>query len=101
MFRTRHEGSLDSAVLRRITFKVTFDRPEATERVALWTHHLAKIPASADIDVAALAEEYRASGGEIKNAVYRAALVMGSEPVTEIAVRRAIRSEMQESGAVA
>ena len=47
-----------------------------------------------------MARDFRVSGGEIKNAAYRAALVAGEGTVTETMLRRAVESELWASGGV-
>jgi AAA+ superfamily predicted ATPase len=50
--------------------QVAFPRPGARERIALWRRALADLPqASADADIESLANGFRLTGGEIRDAV--------------------------------
>jgi SpoVK/Ycf46/Vps4 family AAA+-type ATPase len=99
---TNLKASIDTAFLRRMSFKVTFELPAAAERAALWDMHLPeKVPLADDVDIDDLAERFRASGGEIRNAVFRAILL--SEPGTPIDaanLTRAVALELEASGNV-
>lgn len=73
---TNQETAIDAAFLRRLSFRVRFPEPEADERAALWA---ALIPRDAaidgDIDVRRLAERFEMTGGHIRNAILRAAVI--------------------------
>jgi SpoVK/Ycf46/Vps4 family AAA+-type ATPase len=100
---TNLQGSLDDAFLRRITYKIQFEMPEHAELVALWDYHLSPgIPRASDVDLDALAEEFDTiAGGDIRNAVLRAALAAGGEgSVTQPLLRRSMISEMRAKGGV-
>ncbi len=100
---TNMKGALDSAFLRRIVYKIGFDLPELEERLALWEYHLpGEIPRAEDVDLPALAEEFdKVSGGDIKNAVLRAALATAGEtPVTQEILRRSMINELRANGSV-
>jgi len=100
---TNMKGALDSAFLRRIVFKIGFDLPDFNERLALWGYHLPReMPRAADVDLAALAHEFdRTSGGDIKNAVLRAALATrGQTPITQELLHRAMANELRANGSV-
>lgn len=58
---------------RRITLKVLCDVPSAALRREIWENHLpATVPLADDVDLDALAQKYRLSGGYIKNGVITA-----------------------------
>lgn len=100
---TNLKGSLDDAFLRRIVYKIVFEKPEHDELVALWEYHLPEsIPRDADVDLGALAEEFDTiAGGDIKNAVLRAALAAGGDaPVTQSMLRRSVINELRANGGV-
>jgi len=100
---TNLKQALDSAFLRRIAYKVVFEMPEHDERVALWEYHLPpSIPRDRDVDVETLADEFDGvAGGDIKNAVLRAALAAGgARPVTQQMLRQSIINELRANGAV-
>jgi SpoVK/Ycf46/Vps4 family AAA+-type ATPase len=70
---TNLKKAIDSAFERRIAFKVNFPMSEAPERARIWQHFLPpSVPTAEAIDYEALAM-MELSGGEIKNAVLRAA----------------------------
>ncbi len=100
---TNLKGALDDAFLRRIVYKIVFEMPEHDELVALWEYHLpSSIPRAQDVDLDALAEEFRTiAGGDIKNAVLRAALAAGGErPVTLEMLRKSMINELRANGGV-
>jgi len=68
---TNLRRNIDQAFMRRITFKVYFDTPDAEHRAQLWAR-LIPTAHSEPLDVSALAEEYELTGGAIRNAVVRA-----------------------------
>ncbi len=72
--------SFDPAFLRRIQVVAHFPLPGPGERRALWEQHL---PAArwraADLDLGFLCERLPASGGDIRNAVLVAVLLLGPE----------------------
>jgi SpoVK/Ycf46/Vps4 family AAA+-type ATPase len=100
---TNLKGALDTAFLRRIAYKVAFEMPEHDERVALWEYHLPpSIPRAADVDLDTLASEFdTVAGGDIKNAVLRAALAAGGDqPVTQRQLRYSMINELRANGSV-
>lgn len=71
---TNLKRSIDPAFERRITFKVSFPMPDAPERLAIWRHLLpSHVPTGDALDYEFLAESMELTGGEIKNAILRAA----------------------------
>jgi hypothetical protein len=69
-------AAFDDAFARRIGFRVHFQRPDETARERLWRRLLAApTPLAADINFRAIAAEHSLTGGEIRNAVLRAAFV--------------------------
>jgi SpoVK/Ycf46/Vps4 family AAA+-type ATPase len=75
---TNAESAIDPALQRRLNFRIRFPEPEAEERARLW-RQLLPPEAARDIgehvDFAALAERFDMTGGYIKNAVVRAAVI--------------------------
>jgi SpoVK/Ycf46/Vps4 family AAA+-type ATPase len=99
---TNLKASIDTAFLRRMSFKLTFELPEPDQRAALWRVHLPpEVPLARNVDLVELADRYRASGGEIRNAVYRALLMItpGSALDSET-LSRAVARELEASGNV-
>jgi SpoVK/Ycf46/Vps4 family AAA+-type ATPase len=75
IFATNLAANFDPAFERRIRTHVLFEMPGQTERARIWQVqlHPARTPLAADVDFAALAR-YEVSGGDIRNAVLKAAL---------------------------
>jgi SpoVK/Ycf46/Vps4 family AAA+-type ATPase len=74
MLTTNLKTSLDSALERRLSFKISFPFPEADTRSTIWRHLLPETaPLADDLDFELLGDCYELSGGSIKNAVLRAA----------------------------
>ena len=74
---TNAESAIDPALQRRLNFRIRFPAPEIDERAQLWQQLL---PPQAGlhgggIDFHALAERFDMTGGYIKNAVVRAAVI--------------------------
>jgi SpoVK/Ycf46/Vps4 family AAA+-type ATPase len=82
IFATNLAANLDPAFERRIRTHIRFDLPGPTEREKIWRAqlHATKTPLAADVDFKALAERYPRSGGDIKNAVLKAAQLATFEP---------------------
>ena len=82
IFATNLAANFDPAFERRIRTHILFEQPGAEEREKIWRVqiHGRKTPLGADVDFRALAERYPASGGDIKNAVLKAAQMAIAEP---------------------
>lgn len=84
IFTTNRLGKMDAAFERRLSAKVEFSFPTATERVQIWKRLIPeKAPIAKDVDFAKLAE-FPIAGGNIKNAVLNAARSAAYEKRTEI-----------------
>ena len=85
VFATNLAANFDPAFERRIRNHILFAMPGAEERERIWRVQLhgEKTPLGEDVDFRALAELYPASGGDIKNAVLKAAQMAASEPVPD------------------
>jgi hypothetical protein len=73
---TNAENAIDQALQRRINFRIRFPEPEVDERIQLWQRLLppgARV--DGEIDFRALAERFEMTGGYIKNAIVRAAVI--------------------------
>jgi SpoVK/Ycf46/Vps4 family AAA+-type ATPase len=71
---TNHLDSIDYAFFRRMRFIVEFTNPEFDLRFKLWDKLLpSKLPLNDDVDFKKLSYEYDFNGGDIKNAIIRAA----------------------------
>ena len=82
IFATNLASNMDPAFERRIRTHILFEMPNAEERERIWRVqlHPRKTPLAADVDFKALAEAYPRSGGDIKNAVLKAAQMATTEP---------------------
>lgn len=66
--------NMDRAMMRRILFQIEFPVPESEQRQRIWKTLLpAEAPVSDDVDFDLLGEAFELTGGQIKNAVIRAA----------------------------
>jgi len=85
IFATNLAANIDPAFERRIRTHILFDMPNAEERERIWRVqlHARKTPLADDVDFSALAEAYARSGGDIKNAVLKAAQIATLEPVPD------------------
>jgi hypothetical protein len=85
IFATNLAANFDPAFERRIRTHILFEQPGPEEREKIWRvqiHHR-KTPLAPDVDFGALAQRYPASGGDIKNAVLKAAQMAIVEPGTD------------------
>lgn len=82
VFATNLAANLDPALERRIRMHILFEMPGIEEREQIWRvqMHPTLTPLAADVDFRALAEAHELSGGDIRNAVLKAALAAASEP---------------------
>jgi SpoVK/Ycf46/Vps4 family AAA+-type ATPase len=82
IFATNLAANIDPAFERRIRTHILFEMPNVEERERIWRVqlHSRKTPLAEDVDFDALAEKYVRSGGDIKNAVLKAAQIATVEP---------------------
>ena len=82
IFATNLAANLDPAFERRIRTHIRFDLPGPVEREKIWRAqlHATKTPLAPDVDFKLLADRYPRSGGDIKNAVLKAAQLATFEP---------------------
>jgi SpoVK/Ycf46/Vps4 family AAA+-type ATPase len=82
IFATNLAANFDPAFERRIRTHVLFEMPAALEREQIWRvqMHPTRTPLAEDVDFRSLAERYEVSGGDIRNAVLKAALAAAAEP---------------------
>jgi hypothetical protein len=82
IFATNLAANFDPAFERRIRTHILFEMPGPDEREKIWRSqiHARKTPLADDVDFHALAERYPGSGGDIKNAVLKAAQAAIAEP---------------------
>jgi SpoVK/Ycf46/Vps4 family AAA+-type ATPase len=89
IFATNLAANFDPAFERRIRTHVMFEMPGEAERAQIWRVqlHPSRTPLAADVDFQALASRYEVSGGDIRNAVLKAALAAAAEPVPDSSKR--------------
>ncbi len=89
IFATNLAVNFDPAFERRIRTHVHFIMPGASERERIWQVqiHPTDTPLAADVNFAALAEQFAVAGGDIKNAVLKAAAMAATEPGPDFAKR--------------
>jgi SpoVK/Ycf46/Vps4 family AAA+-type ATPase len=89
IFATNLAANFDPAFERRIRTHVLFEMPGVEERARIWELqvHPKKTPLAADVDFRRLAERYIVSGGDIKNAVIKAAAAAAAEPGPDLGKR--------------
>jgi SpoVK/Ycf46/Vps4 family AAA+-type ATPase len=82
IFATNLAANIDPAFERRIRTHILFEMPNLEERERIWRVqlHARKTPLADDVDFRMLAEAYPRSGGDIKNAVLKAAQIATTEP---------------------
>jgi len=82
IFATNLAANIDPAFERRIRTHILFEMPNVEERERIWAVqlHARKTPLADDVDFRALAALYPRSGGDIKNAVLKAAQIATVEP---------------------
>jgi SpoVK/Ycf46/Vps4 family AAA+-type ATPase len=85
IFATNLAANFDPAFERRIRTHVLFEMPGEAERAQIWCVqlHPSRTPLAPDVDFQALARRYEVSGGDIRNAVLKAALAAAAEPVSD------------------
>jgi SpoVK/Ycf46/Vps4 family AAA+-type ATPase len=89
IFATNLAANFDPAFERRIRTHVLFEMPGPEDRVHIWQLqiHPRKTPLASDVDFKQLAERYAVSGGDIKNAVLKAASAAAAEAGPDAAKR--------------
>jgi SpoVK/Ycf46/Vps4 family AAA+-type ATPase len=98
IFATNLAANFDPAFERRIRSQVLFEMPTAAERDQIWRVqvHPRLTPLHDDVDFRSLAERYEATGGDIRNAVLKAATMAALEPGDDAS--RTIRQAHFEAG---
>jgi SpoVK/Ycf46/Vps4 family AAA+-type ATPase len=89
IFATNLAANFDPAFERRIRTHVRFEMPGVDERERIWRVqiHPSKTPLARDVDFRVLAERYPVAGGDIKNAVIKAAVIAAAEPGSDVVKR--------------
>jgi SpoVK/Ycf46/Vps4 family AAA+-type ATPase len=86
IFATNLAANFDPAFERRIRTHVLFEMPGPEDRAQIWQLqiHPKKTPLASDVDFKELGERYSVSGGDIKNAVLKAASAAAAEPGPDV-----------------
>jgi AAA+ superfamily predicted ATPase len=98
------DGTIDTAMRRRLAAHISMPRPGERERALLWRRHLdsGRAPVDAGVDVDDLARRFpEMTGGNIRNAVLAGAYLAAEDPAGVIGhahLMRAARIEYQSMG---
>ncbi len=107
---TNFERGIDEAFKRRLKFRVQFPLPDAEQRTELWRRCVpAAMPVADDVKWSVLGRRFKLSGGNIKNAVVRAAFYAAAElgegpddaqgrGLTQARLMTAAEAELREMG---
>ena len=98
---TNLEANIDRAFQRRILFKIEFPVPEADSRTAIWKTLIPKqTPVEDGLDFEYLGENFELTGGQIKNAIIRAAYraVKLDQPLGVVHLEDAARQQAKDAG---
>jgi AAA+ superfamily predicted ATPase len=89
IFATNMASNFDPAFERRIRTHILFRMPGAAERERIWKVqiHPQKTPLGADVDFLELADRFEVAGGDIRNAVLKAAQIAAAEGGSDEAKR--------------
>jgi ATP-dependent 26S proteasome regulatory subunit len=101
---TNAETAIDPAFRRRIRFRIRFPAPDEQQRLQLWQGMMPKeAPVAANIDLRAIAQKFPLAGGNIMNALVRAATAAQAEggPIQQHHLMRAAELEYAEMGFLA
>lgn len=102
---TNMKDAIDEAFFRRFRYVLDFDLPDAATREEIWKRTVPKAcPLAKDVSFDELARRYAMSGGNIKNALLRAATTAALKPnvkeqvVTMNDLDKACSAEMEMRG---
>ncbi|MFI1100629.1 ATP-binding protein [Streptomyces melanogenes] len=100
LLTTNLRANIDEAFTRRLDLVVDFPFPDAGQRLALWRHGLAHVPAAEGIDLAPLARDFEMAGGSIRSAVVSAAYLAAGrgDEVTAADLLEGARREYRKAG---
>jgi SpoVK/Ycf46/Vps4 family AAA+-type ATPase len=89
IFATNLAANFDPAFERRIRTHVLFEMPGPEERERIWQVqvHPMRTPLASDVNFTELAARFPVSGGDIKNAVLKAAAMAAAEPGSDAGKR--------------
>lgn len=100
LLATNRAERLDPALARRIAYNVAFALPDAAARAAIWRGLVPEtVPCDGAIDFDQLGRHFALSGGQIKNAVLKAAFRAASAgALSHDALERAAAEELHGDG---
>ena len=97
IFATNLAANFDPAFERRIRTQVLFEMPDAVARERIWRAQMhPRTPLARDVDFRRLGEQFDVTGGDIRNAVLKAATAAALEPSNGAPI--AIRQRHLEAG---
>ena len=97
IFATNLAANFDPAFERRMRTQVLFEVPDAQARGRIWRAQIhPRTPLHRDTDLRRLAEQYEVTGGDIRNAVLKAAAAAAAEPGSD--APRAVHQRHLEAG---
>ena len=97
---TNRRQQLDEALLRRLSFVISFPFPDEKSRKRIWNVVWPNVPRTEDVDLAELARRFALSGGNIRNIALAASFLAAADgrAVTMEHLLRATRREYQKLG---
>ena len=101
---TNAETAIDPAFRRRIRFRIRFPAPDEAQRLQLWQGMMPKeAQVAANLDLKVIAQKFPLAGGNIMNALVRAATAAQAEgtPIQQHHLQRAAELEYAEMGFLA
>jgi SpoVK/Ycf46/Vps4 family AAA+-type ATPase len=101
---TNSETAIDPAFRRRIRFRIRFPAPDETQRLALWQGMMpVEAHVAPDLDLRVVAQKFPLAGGNIMNALVRAATAAQADggPIQQRHLLRAAELEYAEMGFLA
>lgn len=100
---TNRFQDFDAAFIRRITYAVRMDKPDADRRLQLFEKTLPhRIPRDKNLDLKYFADSFELSGSEIKEILYSAAFIAAadSKVLSNRHISQAIRYQQEKTGNV-
>jgi SpoVK/Ycf46/Vps4 family AAA+-type ATPase len=101
---TNSETAIDPAFRRRIRFRIRFPAPDEGQRLALWQGMMpVEAQVAPDLDLKVIAQKFPLAGGNIMNALVRAATAAQADggPIQQRHLLRAAELEYAEMGFLA
>ena len=98
LLATNLPDRLDCALSRRLTYRLHFPLPDAELRSKIWRLLLPDSVPTGELDFGGLGRRHDLSGGQIKNAVFKAAYraAAGGGELSQIILERAAKEECED-----